>query len=109
MAYDEGLAETLRADLADLAGVQEMRMFGGLAFMHRGHMLCGCYRGGAMFRVGRDAMTAALALDGVRQMQMRGRPMGGFVETDAASAGDDALRGRLLGMARDFNATLPPK
>ena len=41
MAYDEGLAERLREHFADRDDVVEKRMFGGLAFMRRGHMCCG--------------------------------------------------------------------
>ncbi len=41
MAYDEGLAQRLREQLADQRGLQEKKMFGGLAFMYRGHMLAG--------------------------------------------------------------------
>ena len=39
MAYDKGLAELLRTDLADHAGIEEKKMFGGLAFMLNGNML----------------------------------------------------------------------
>ena len=55
MAYDDGLAELLREDLADIATrIEEKRMFGGLCFMLDGHMLCGVHKGGGMFRVGKD-------------------------------------------------------
>ncbi len=36
--YDEGLAERIRTLLADEAGVTEMSMFGGLAFLIDGNM-----------------------------------------------------------------------
>ena len=38
MAYDEHLAEQIRALLADRSDVTEQRMFGGLAFLVSGHM-----------------------------------------------------------------------
>ena len=38
MAYDEALAARVRAALALEPDVAERRMFGGLAFMVRGHM-----------------------------------------------------------------------
>ena len=53
MAYDEGLAEILRGDLADLPGIAEKKMFGGMAFMLNGNMLCGVHQAGGMFRVGK--------------------------------------------------------
>jgi hypothetical protein len=38
MGYDLELAERVRALLADQDGVTERTMFGGLAFLLRGHM-----------------------------------------------------------------------
>jgi TfoX N-terminal domain len=109
MAYDEGLAEILRGDLADLSGLREKRMFGGLAFMLHGNMLCGVHPGGGMFRVGKDNEQFALAVPGVRRMAFTGRPMGGFVEIDDDSLADDACRGRVMALALDFVQSLPAK
>lgn len=41
MAYDENIANRLRAALAAEGNVTERKMFGGLAFMVGGHMCCG--------------------------------------------------------------------
>ena len=59
MAYDEGLAELLRGDVAELGAIAEKKMFGGLCFMLNGNMLCGVHKGGAMFRVGKDNAAEA--------------------------------------------------
>ncbi|MBV0911960.1 TfoX/Sxy family protein [Anianabacter salinae] len=108
MAYDEGLAETLRGDLEG-RDVREQKMFGGLCFMLEGHMLCGAMSGHAMFRVGAANMPAATALDGVDQVEMGGRRMTGFVWAAEDAAADDDTRAALLKMATGFVATLPPK
>jgi hypothetical protein len=42
MAYDEQLAERLRETLSDTNGVGERKMFGGIAFLHHGNMVCVC-------------------------------------------------------------------
>ena len=52
MAYDEGLAERLRDALADRDDVAEKRMFGGIAFMVRGHMSVGVVKDDLCARVG---------------------------------------------------------
>ena len=52
MAFDPGVAERLRDALRDRAGVSEKRMFGGIAFMLRGHMLAGVVGEVLMARVG---------------------------------------------------------
>ena len=55
MAYDEELAERIRAALADRRDVSERKMFGGLSFMLRGNMCCGVEKTNLMARVGPDA------------------------------------------------------
>lgn len=109
MAYDEGLAEILRADLAETAGLAEKQMFGGLAFMLHGNMLCGVHPGGPMFRVGKANEAFARAVPGVRPMAMTGRRMGGFVEMAPDSFADDTCRARVLALAFDFVEGLPAK
>lgn len=109
MAYDEGLAEILRGDLAELPGISEKRMFGGLVFMLDGNMLCGVLSDGGMFRVGKENEAAALAVPGAVPMAFTGRKMGGLIEADDDTLADDDRRGQLLGLALDFIRTLPPK
>jgi TfoX/Sxy family transcriptional regulator of competence genes len=109
MAYDEGLAQTLRDALAGRARISERKMFGGLCFMIDGNMLCGTYRDRGMVRVGKANAEAALALPHTRPMAMTGRPMPGLVEIDREAVLDPDLRERLLALAFDFVASLPPK
>jgi hypothetical protein len=108
MAWDEGLAQLLRDDLAG-EPVEEKKMFGGLAFLRGGHMVCGIHKGGAMFRVGKPNEAAALAIDGVAPMLFTGRPMTGMVDVDDDAMTDDARRGRIMAMALGFVRGLPPK
>lgn len=113
MAYDEGMAQLLRDDLGARPGVEERKMFGGLCFMLDGHMLCGVHGdkyegGGLMFRVGKPRVEAALAVPGTAPMNFTGRVMGGMV--DAFDEGlEDANRQRLLALAMENVAGLPPK
>ena len=72
MAYDERLAATIREALAGRAGVNEKKMFGGLCFLLNGNMVCGTYRDGGMYRVGKPNEAAALALPHTRPMEMTG-------------------------------------
>lgn len=109
MAYDEGLAEILRTDLAELDGVTEKKMFGGLCFMLNGNMLCGVHKGGGMFRVGKANAEAAFEIEGAGPMAFTGRPMGGMVDVTDAALADDARRAQLMALARAFVDALPPK
>jgi hypothetical protein len=75
MAYDEGLAERLRDLFVDRPGITEKKMFGGLAFMCRGHMLVGILGDSLMARVGPTEYADALKRQHVREMDFTGRPI----------------------------------
>lgn len=79
MAYDERLAERLRVIVGGTAGVDEKRMFGGVAFLKNGKMFCGIVKDDLMVRVGGEGYEAALAEAYVRPMDFTGRPMNGYV------------------------------
>ena len=108
MPWDEGLAQLMRDDLAD-EPVTERKMFGGLAFMRGGHMVCGIHKGGVMVRVGKPNEAGALTIPGVAPMTMAGRPMPGMVTLTGDAAADDTRRARVVGMALAFVRGLPPK
>lgn len=108
MAYDPGLAQILRDALA-AEEVTEQKMFGGIAFMLNGHMLCGIHKGGVMVRVGKASYAEALTLPGAAPMLFTGKTMVGMVELADASVADDELRQRILSMALAANRAMPPK
>lgn len=109
MAFSESLASKVREILAEEGPADERKMFGGLAFMVKGHMCCGIIDDDLMLRLGPDAAQRALEESHVRPMDFTGRPMKGYVfVSPAGSRTEDQLR-RWLGLARDFVATLPPK
>ncbi len=78
MAFDETVADRVRAALT-IDGVTEKKMFGGLAFLLYGHMVCGVMRGELMVRVGPAAYEEALARPHARAMDFTGRPSRGMV------------------------------
>ncbi|MCB1493144.1 MAG: TfoX/Sxy family protein [Rhodobiaceae bacterium] len=108
MAIDEGLAEEMRAVLAARGDIDEKKMFGGLAWMERGNMLCGTRDDDYLFRVGKDGQAAALKLPGAKLMEMGGRTMAGFVWVDGGNATEYGLD-RWVDLAAAFVDTLPPK
>lgn len=82
MSYDEGLAERIRLILRDDHRVTEREMFGGIAFMLDGNMICGVIDDSLMARIGPDAYEDALEERHVRPMDFTGRPMRGMVFVD---------------------------
>jgi hypothetical protein len=109
MAYDEGLAQVLRDDLADQVGIVEKKTFGGIAFMQWGNMLCGVHKDGGMFRVGKDNEAAALTIEGTGPIQFTGRKMGGMIDLSDEGMENDDARGQLVALAKQFISTLPAK
>lgn len=109
MAFDEGLAERIRSMVGDDPGVRERKMFGGLAFLHRGNMTFGVVGDELMVRVGPDGWDAALGEPHAREMDFTGRSMKGMVYVGVDGfAEDDDLRAWLdRGLA--FARSLPPK
>lgn len=108
MAYDERLADRVRDALETVEGVTERKMFGGLAFMVRGHMACGIVADDLMLRLGANAAEEALERPYVRPMDFTGRPLTGMVYVAAAGLRGAALQ-RWLGKALAFVDGLPPK
>ncbi|SPH18379.1 hypothetical protein DEA8626_01917 [Defluviimonas aquaemixtae] len=108
MAIDQGLLQIMRDDLAGET-VTEKKMFGGVALLLRGNMLCGVHQGGGVFRVGKDNEAAALDMPGVVPMAFTGRRMGGWVEVTDEVVTDDARRAWLMALALPFVKSLPPK
>jgi TfoX/Sxy family transcriptional regulator of competence genes len=108
MAFDPGLAQILRDDLAG-EEITEQKMFGGLCFLSHGHMICGLHKGGTMYRVGKDSYAAALTLPGVRPMMMGSRPMAAMVELSLEDSASDAVRAPVLALALATVRALPPK
>jgi TfoX/Sxy family transcriptional regulator of competence genes len=108
VAYDEELADRVRAVLAGEDGLSERRMFGGLAFMLDGNMACGIVKDELMLRLGAEGADMALEKPHVRQMDFTGRPMTGMVYIERQGLADAELRG-WVERAANFARGLPRK
>ena len=108
MAYDEDLADRVREVMPADAEVTERKMFGGLAFLLRGHMFAGIVASELMVRIGSEAAQRALELDHVREMDFTGRPMKNMIFVQPAGLDGPALE-RWVTAAADHARTLAPK
>jgi hypothetical protein len=108
VAYDEDLADRVRAVLPRGEAVTERRMFGGPAFLLSGHMFCGIVKDTLMVRLGPEATGRALDQPHVRPMDFTGRPMRGMVFIDPGGLHGDALR-QWVDAAAGYARGLPPK
>lgn len=108
MAYDEGLAERIRATLEGAVGLSERKMFGGVAFMLDGNMAVGIVGDDLMVRVGPDGWADALDQEH-REMDFTGKSMTGYVFVDAAGTAEDDDLAAWVARGTDFAGSLPPK
>ncbi len=109
MAYDEGLAQRIREVLEPDPALTEKKMFGGLAFLYRGHMFAGVSGSSLMARVGKDNYADSLRRAHVREMDFTGRPLQGYVYIDPQGIASDEDLGFWLQRCQQFVATLPAK
>jgi len=80
VAYDEELADRIRALIGEDADVTEKRMFGSLAFLAGGHLaVAASGQDGLMARVDPDETEALLREPHAAPMVMRGREMQGWL------------------------------
>ncbi len=109
MAHDSVLAERLRDLLRAEEGIAERRMFGGVAFLWRGHMVCGVAGDELVLRLGETGAAAALRRKHVREMDFTGKPMRTMVFVAAEGIRTRAALRAWIERALDFARTLPPK
>lgn len=109
MAYSEQLAGRVRDQLAREARITERAMFGGLAFLWAGNMVCGTQRDDLMVRVGPDLFHDALTRPHAREMEFTGRSMKGFVTVGPHGLADDKELELWVRLGLAHARTFPPK
>ncbi len=109
MAYDEGLADDIRAHLGTRRGLSEKEMFGGIAFLVDGNMAVGVTGDALMVRVGKDAHDEAVSRPGARTFDMSSRPMRGWVVVSPEGLADDAALDAWIDQGVAYAESLPPK
>lgn len=84
MAYDEHLAERIRALLGVESGVQEKEMFGSLGFLIGGNVaIAASGQGGVLVRVAPDQADDIVTTSKAEPAIMRGRPLAGWLRVAA--------------------------
>ncbi len=108
MAYNEKLAERIRAEFGKVPFV-EKKMFGGVGFLVHGNMACGVYKESLIVRVHPEKHPALLKKPHARPFDITGRPMKGWLMVDADGY---KTAKQLSGWVREgieFALTLPAK
>ena len=94
MAFNEALAQRIRQGLTRRTNVVEKKMFGGVGFLLHGNLLVGVWKDSLIVRLGPEEGEEALKEPHVREFDITGRPMKGWVlvEPEGVEA-DDELSG----------------
>lgn len=110
MAYDEVLAQRIHEVLEGVPGVTSRKMFGGLGFMVEGHMAVAAGSSGALM-VRADPGDGEAWTDGetVNPMEMRGRPVSGWLLVSSEGLADDDQLQLWVDRGVAFVRTLPAK
>ena len=110
MAYDEELADRIRALLGDRPGLTDKKMFGGLAFLIGGNMaIAASGEGGILVRVDPEESDELVATTPAEPMEMRGRQMAGWLRVATADVAEGAALAAWVERGAAYAASLPPK
>jgi TfoX N-terminal domain len=110
MAYDEDLANRIRELLGAERGVEEKRMFGGLAFLVNGNMSVAARgHGGLLVRVPPEGIDKLLQRAHVHPMVMGGREVRGWLGVDDVAVKTKRQLASWVSRGVGYARTLPPK
>jgi hypothetical protein len=109
MAYSESLAERIRGIVGRRRGFAEKKMFGGMCFLLNGNMCVGVWKHSLIARLGPDQGAAALRAPHVREMDVTGKPMKGWVLIEPDGVETDEQLSAWIEQAIAFVGTLARK
>jgi TfoX/Sxy family transcriptional regulator of competence genes len=110
MAYDEELAERIRAQVAGERDLTEQKMFGGLAFLIGGNMaIAASGQGGVLVRADPEQSDELVASSEAYLMEMRGREMRGWLRVDAEHVRTDSKLAKWVELGTAYARSLPAK
>ncbi|HEY1819190.1 MAG TPA: TfoX/Sxy family protein [Trebonia sp.] len=110
MAYDEVLAGRIRDLIGPDPELTEKKMFGGLAFLIRGHMAISASReGGVLVHVDPGQTQDLLASTAATVAVMGGREMSGWLRVSAEHLNTDDDLSPWVDRGIEHARSLPPK
>ena len=110
MGYDQELADRIRRLIGGVPDLTEKRTFGGLAFLIAGNMaIAASSQGGAMVRVDPEQSDALVATTKASLVEMRGRPMPGWLRVSSADLHTDDQLTPWVQRGTGYARSLPPK
>jgi TfoX/Sxy family transcriptional regulator of competence genes len=109
MAYSRSLVERIRHLVSRQRGITEKKMFGSVCFLLHGNLLVGVWRDSLIARVGKENYETTLLDNNVREFDVTGRPMKGWVLVEPDGLDSDTRLAHWIDQATQFVKTLPFK
>ena len=109
MAYNQQLADRIRAELGQKNGLSEKKMFGGLSFLLNGNMCCGVHSEEMIIRLAPGMTEAALSKPHTRIFDITGRPMLGWVLVHQDGLKTEIELAEWIQLAVEYASSLPAK
>ena len=108
MAYNEKLAERIRAALGRIPFI-EKKMFGGVGYLVDGNMACGVHKENMIVRVDPNKYAALLKKPYARPFDITGKPMKGWLIVEPDGCKTAKLLSLWVKEGVEFALTLPAK
>ena len=109
MAYDEALAERVRAHLSGAKRVTEREMFGGISFMVAGNMCCGVLGDDLVVRLPPELHQDALTRPHTSDLLFGNRVAKGMVRVSGEGVDDETELGLWVRLGLTHAQSLPAK
>jgi TfoX/Sxy family transcriptional regulator of competence genes len=107
--FDEILAARVRKLMVRRKLMTEKKMFGGIGFLLGGNMCCGVWKQYLILRVGPDHYEDALQQPHVKEFDITGRAMKGWVMVEPGGVETDNDLQDWVRRATKFAGSLPAK
>jgi TfoX/Sxy family transcriptional regulator of competence genes len=108
MAYNQKLAEWIRAEFGEVPFV-EKKMFGGVGFLVHGNMACGVHKENMIVRVEPEKYEKLLKKPHARIFNITGRPMKGWLIVEPEGCKTAKQLSPWVKEGVEFALTLPAK
>jgi TfoX/Sxy family transcriptional regulator of competence genes len=108
MAYSEALDRRIIEIVSTWDNVTPREMFGGVCYLLNGNIVCGVIKDYLILRLGGESAADALQQPRVREFDITGRAMKGWVMVEEKACAGKKLEG-WLNKAKAFVESLPEK
>ena len=109
MAYNEKLDARIKKVVARWKHTTDKKMFGGVCHLVNGNMFCGVHKDSLILRLGEETALEAMSAKDVREFDITGKPMKGWIMVAENGYKSDKDLRSWLEKAKAFAKTLPAK